>query len=57
MKNSEKCHVFSVQSDTLLLADILENFWNMYLGVYELNPDHFIFAPRRVQQAALKFTK
>ena len=30
-----------VQSDTLLLASVLENFWNMCLKTYEFNPAHF----------------
>ena len=30
-----------VQSDTLLLADVFENFRNMCINVYELDPAHF----------------
>ena len=26
------------QSNTLLLADLFENFWNIYLKIYELDP-------------------
>ena len=32
-----------VQSDTLLLADILENFRNKCIEIYELDPVHFFF--------------
>ena len=46
-----------LQSDTLMLADIFENFWNMCLEVYELDPAHFLSAPELVWQAALKKTK
>ena len=45
-----------VQSDTLMLADIFEKFWNMCLEVYELDPAHFLSAPELVWQAALKKT-
>ena len=33
IKNIEKNHDLCVQSDTLLLADIFENFRNMCLGI------------------------
>ena len=31
-----------VQSDTLLLADVFENFMDMCINVYELDPAHFL---------------
>ena len=31
-----------VHSDTLLLADVFENFRNMYLEIHELDPGRFI---------------
>ena len=34
-----------VQSDTLLLADVFENFRNTCLKVYELDPAHFLSLP------------
>ena len=34
-------HDLYVQSDTLLLADIFENFRNKYIEIYELDPTHF----------------
>ena len=34
-------HDLYVQSDTLLLADVFENFRNMCIKVYELGPPHF----------------
>ena len=46
-----------VQSDSLLLADVFENFWNMCLEIYELAPAHFITAPGLAWQAAVKKTK
>ena len=46
-----------VQSDTLLLPDVFENFRNMYLGIYELDPASFLTAPGLTWQAALKKAK
>ena len=44
-KNLGDYHDLYVQSDTLLLADVFENFRNMYIKVYELDPAHFLSAP------------
>ena len=46
-----------VQSDTLLLADVFENFRNMCIKVCELDPAHFLSAPGLAWQACLKKTK
>ena len=40
-KNIGDYHDLYVQSDTLLLVDIFENFRNVCLKVYELDPTHF----------------
>ena len=40
-KTLEEYHDLYVQSNTLLLADIFENFWNMCLEIYELDPVRF----------------
>ena len=45
-----------VQSDTLLLADVFENFRNMCLEIYELDPVYFVSAPGLAWQACLKKT-
>ena len=34
-----------VQSDILLLADVFDNFRNMCLKIYELDPGKFLSAP------------
>ena len=34
-----------VRSDTLLLADVFENFRQSCLENYELDPAHFVFLP------------
>ena len=42
------------ESDTLLLADVFENFRNKCIEIYELNSAHFLSAPGVVWQACLK---
>ena len=49
-------HDLHVQSYTLLLADVFENFKNTYLKVYELDPAHFLSLPGLAWQACLKET-
>ena len=46
-----------VQSNTLLLADVFENFRDMYLKIYELDPARFLPAPALAWQVALKKLK
>ena len=38
-------HDLCVQSNTLLLADVFENFRNKCIEIYELDPAHFLSAP------------
>ena len=45
-----------MQSDTLLLADVFENFRDMCLKEYELDPAHFVSLPELAWQACLKKT-
>ena len=45
-----------MKSDTLLLADVFENFRNICLSNYELDPAHFISLPGLAWQACLKKT-
>ena len=40
----------------ILLADVFENFRNIYLKIYELDPTRFLTAPGLAWQAALKKT-
>ena len=49
-------HDLHVQSDPFVLADVLENFRNMCLEIYELDPAKFLSAPGLAWQAALKKT-
>ena len=46
-----------VQSDILLLADLFQNFRNMFLEMHELDRAKFISAPGLAWQAALKKAK
>ena len=46
-----------VQSDTLLLADVFENFGKKCVEIYELDPSHFLSAPGLTWQACLKKTE
>ena len=54
IKNLEEYHDLYVQSHTLLLADIFENFRNMCLEIYELDSAKFLSAPGLAWQAVLK---
>ena len=47
-------HDLYVQSDTLLLEAVFENFRNMCLEKYELDPTYFVSAPGLAWQACLK---
>ena len=56
LKNLGEYHDLYVQSDTLLLADVFENFRNMCIKYYELDPAHFLSLPGLAWQACLKKT-
>ena len=45
LKNLGDYHDLNVQIDTLLLADVFENFRNKCIEIYELDPAHFLSAP------------
>ena len=44
-KNLGDYHDLYVQGDTLLLADVFENFRNKCIEIYERDPTHFLSAP------------
>ena len=56
LENLGQYHDLYVQSDTLLLADVFENFRDMCVKVYELDPGHFLSLPGLGWQACLKKT-
>ena len=55
-KNMGDYHDLYVETDTLLLADVFENFGNMCLEIYELDPSYFYSAPGLAWQECLKKT-
>ena len=57
IKNLGEYHNLYAQSDTLFLADVFENFRNMCLEIYELDPIYFVSAPKLAWQTCLKKTK
>ena len=56
LENLGDYHDLYVQSDTLLLADVFNNFKDMCLKEYELDPAHFLSLPGLAWQACLKKT-
>ena len=56
LENLGDYHDLYVKSDTLLLADVFENFRDMYIKVYELDPAHFVSLPGLAWQACLRKT-
>ena len=45
IKNLGEYHDLYVQSGTLLLADVFENFRNKCVEIYEFDPAHFLSVP------------
>ena len=43
-KNKDDYYELYVQSNTILLADVFENFRNKFIEIYELDPAHFLYA-------------
>ena len=57
LKNLGDYHDLYIQSDTLLLADVFENFRKKCIEIYELDLIHFLSAPELAWQACLKRLK
>ena len=57
IKNLADYLVLYLQSNTLLLGDVFENFRNMCLEIYDLDPAHFHSTPGLSWKVALKKTK
>ena len=59
IKNANLCnyHDLYAQCDTLLLADVFENFRDKCIEIYELDPAHFLSSPGLAWQKCLKKTK
>ena len=56
LENLGDYHDLYAQSDTLLLADVFENFRDMCIKGYELDPAHFVSLPGLAWQACLEKT-
>ena len=56
IKDIGENHDLYVQSDTLLLADIVESFRDKCIEIYGFYPAHFLSAPGLAWQACLKKT-
>ena len=56
VENLGDYHDLYVKSDTLLLADVFENFRDMCIKEYEIDPAHFVSLPGLAWQACLKKT-
>ena len=56
LKNLGDYHDLYVQSDTLLLADVFENFRSKCIEIYELDPALSLSAPGLAWQACLEKT-
>ena len=50
----DEYHDLYVLSDTLLLAEVFENFRAKCIEIYALDPSHFLSAPGLAWQACLK---
>ena len=54
IKNLREYYDLYVQLDTFQLAEVYESFRDKCLEIYQLNPAHFLSAPRLAWQACLK---
>ena len=54
IKNLGYYHDLHVQNDTLLLANVFENFRNKCIKIYEADPVDFLSSPGLAWQACLK---
>ena len=57
VKNLGEYHDLYLKGDTLLFANVFENFSKMCFKTYQLDPKNFFSAPTLVWQAALKSTE
>ena len=56
-KNLGELYDLYFQSDTLFLADVFSNFWNMCLEIYGRHPPRFLSGPGLAWQTVLKKPK
>ena len=56
IKSLGEYHDLYVQSDTLWLADVFENFRDKFIEIFDLDPTHFLSAPGSICEACFKKT-
>ena len=56
-KNRVEYHDLYVLCDTLLLAEVFENFRDKCIEIYELDPKYFVSAPGLAWEVCLKKTE
>ena len=54
IKNLGEYHDLYLKNDTLFFVDVFEDFREMSLKIYHLDPEKFLSAPGLICQAALK---
>ena len=57
LKNLGELHDLYMETDTLLLSNVFQNYRKVILKHYELDPVHFLTAPSLSWSAGLKYTK
>ena len=57
MKNMSDYHDLYMKSDVLLLADVFENFRNVCMKCYGLDPVYYYTTPSLASDAMLKMTR
>ena len=57
VKNLDEYYDLYLQSDTLLLIDVFENFRDRCIEIYELDPAHFLSAQGLAWQSCFRKTK
>ena len=57
LKNFIEYHYLYLENDARLLGDVFENFREICLKIYRLDPTKFLSAPGLAWQAALKRTE
>ena len=57
IENMEDYHNLYNKTDVLLLADVFENFRDICIKIYKLDPAHYFTAPGLAWDAALKLTE
>ena len=56
IQNMEEYHDIYMETDVHLLADVFENFRDLCLNIYKLDPAHFYTSPGLAWQSPLKMT-